>query len=227
MQSKQDKLLRLGLLGLGSRSTLFYLEQLNQHYNATFGVDNTCPLLLLNANFEAFNPYLPNQFERLEPILLQYLNRFRDLAIEQLIIPNITLHESYDRLNISKPLGYQIIHPVEETMQCLQTENQQNIMIFGSNYSMHSPLLKQHFNKHGINISQPKAEDMATIEAMRKLMYNNQETTQDLQTFNTLITQYAAQMPVVIACTELSIALHADTVNVYDMVKIQLQRVLY
>jgi len=222
MKPKQEDLPRLGLLGLGSRSTIFYLKQLNKHYNTAFGADNTCPLLLLNANFEELNPYLPNQFERLEPTLLKYLNSINTLPIEQLMIPNITLHESYDRLKLHNAFGYKVIHPVKSTLNQLQQDGQQDAFLFGSNYSMNSTAINKQFNHAGINLLQPNQHDMVTIDNIRQLVYANKETPKDTQQFNALIERYKASYPVVVACTELSIAIKVNTTNIYDMAMIQM-----
>lgn len=52
---------QLGILGLGSKSTLYYVEQLNTLYNRSFGGFSTCPFMMVNANFNDINPYLPDK----------------------------------------------------------------------------------------------------------------------------------------------------------------------
>ena len=55
---------RLGILGLGSRSTIFYMEQLNKIHQAVHGGYSTCPFMLINSDFNGINPFLPNSFKK-------------------------------------------------------------------------------------------------------------------------------------------------------------------
>ncbi len=216
----------LGLLGLGSRSTLFYLHQLNGYYQQQHGGYSTCPLVLLNTNFDQINPFLPNQFEQLEPVLQRHLKTLASLNIAKVIIPNITLHECYERLaEKNSALWVDCVNPVTETIKQLKADKRTTIVLFGSAYSMQSELLHQKFKDAGIDIILPEKEDRESIDTIRQLIYNSEEQDRDLQFFQLLIEKYDVQSPIVIACTELSIPI-IDSSNVYDMAKIQIQQAL-
>jgi aspartate racemase len=77
---KQPK--TIGLLGLGSYSTTFYLSKLNELYHQQYGGYSTWPFRMLNANFNDINPFLPNQFETLKPIIGQYLDSLIKLEVD-------------------------------------------------------------------------------------------------------------------------------------------------
>jgi aspartate racemase len=217
----------LGVLGLGSRSTLFYIEQLNAGHNKIYGGAGPCPLQLLNSNFDEINRYLPDQWLYLEPVLTKYLHALSDLSVAQIIIPNITLHECYDRLHNDPAISaLNIIHPVSSTIRQLQNANCQKVVLFGSLYSMQSPALHKQFSDCKIDIIRPQANDMLAIDNLRQLIYAHKETLQDVEQFNTLLTHYRAQAPVVIACTELSIALRNTSADIYDMARIQINQAL-
>ncbi len=128
---------KLALLGLGERSTAFYLQELNRYYQQYYGNDSTCPLVLLNTDFSEFNPYLPNQFDMLEQRLSYYLHEVTALGVESVLIPNITLHETYDRLikNTNNHIA-KCIHPIELAITELQKAQHTNIVLFASAYSM-------------------------------------------------------------------------------------------
>ena len=51
---------KLGIIGLGSKTTTYYIEMLNQLYNKKHGEFNTCPFTMININFNEINPFLPN-----------------------------------------------------------------------------------------------------------------------------------------------------------------------
>jgi len=247
---------KLGLLGLGHRSTLFYIDQINHHYTSSQeeGKDdyNTCPFLLLNSNFNDFNPYLPNQFSILEVTLSNYIEQCFSLPINRLIIPNITLHECYDRLltikKTKKERGKEqnkekVIHPVILTIEKLQIEHCQKVVILGSYYTMYSEALQQQFKQAGIDFIIPSKEDAVMIDELRKSIFDHQESSTQLEKFYDLLEKYSKEAAVVIACTEISIALSlvsnkfpsktpSNTANnerlttIYDMTDIQIKTAL-
>ena len=91
----------IGILGLGSRSTLFYIKELHKKIHLLLGDYHTFPCLVYNIDFNTINPYLPNQFDKLVPKLKEYLDQLFKLKITVCIIPNITLHETYDFGNLN------------------------------------------------------------------------------------------------------------------------------
>ncbi|MDG2431828.1 hypothetical protein, partial [Flavobacterium sp.] len=94
----------VGLLGLGSRSTLYYIEQLNRLYNKKMGGYSTFPFMMINTNFDTINSLLPNPSNELDAVLTEYVTRLEKLEITAILIPNITLHETIDRLKIRKKI---------------------------------------------------------------------------------------------------------------------------
>ncbi|MBR9910925.1 MAG: hypothetical protein GYB33_11325 [Gammaproteobacteria bacterium] len=218
---------QLGVLGLGSRSTLFYIEQLNAGYNRKFGGDSTCPLILLNSNFDEFNRNLPDKWLDLEPALKNWLQALAHLSVAQIIIPNITLHECYDRLQGDLALeSLNIIHPVSRTIEQLQQSGCDRIVLFGSHYSMQSPALTKQFTESGIAIIRPQPGDICAIDTLRQRVYCHKETAQELGVFDRLLTHYSELAPVVIACTELSVALSNSRPDIFDMARVQIDQAL-
>ncbi len=211
----------LGVLGLGSRSTLYYIDQLNRLFHKKNGAYSTCPFTLLNTNFNLINPYLPNNFSKLIPQLSMYLNNIEKLDLSHLIIPNITLHECIDQINTNVT----IIHPVLETAQRLHQNNQSNALLIGSRHSMNSTYIQTIFNQYNIQVHIPSTTEISFIDELRVSIYNRTEKTDEVHAFQSLVSSYAKNMPVVIACTELSMP-EQDTHNLYDMADIQIENAL-
>ncbi|MGS0675212.1 aspartate/glutamate racemase family protein [Shewanella sp. 30m-9] len=225
-QSSANNLQELGLLGLGSRTTQFYFEQLNRQYHAHFSKDSTCPLLLLNTNFDEFNPYLPDQHSKLQPALIRYLERLQRINVQRVIIPNITLHESVDYIQLDDGKYPEIINPIAATIERLKEDKQWQVVLIGSFYSMNSSKLFKQFNDAGIAVTVPSEQIMRRIDAIRKRVYRYCEHEQDSDELLTLIASYQAHSTVVIACTELSIVSQAKSASIYDMVTIQLHEAI-
>ena len=193
--------LKLSILGLGSRSTLFYLKELNKRYQAQKGQYSTYPFFLLNANFEEINPLLPKPSAELDAIVHSYLSEIEKLDTEYLLIPNITLHETIDRLGST----LKILHPVQLTALKITENHWSEIVLFGSMHTMQSDYISSIFSSKGIKTIRPSAADMLLIDAVRKHVYSETETEELIENFHLLIEKYSKHRPVVLACTELSI----------------------
>ena len=213
---------KIGVLGLGNRSTLFYINALNERYNQIYKGFSTFPFILYNSNFNEINPFLPNDFVNLEGVLLRHLNEIKRLGIDFLTIPNITLHETFDRLKF----GMLVSHPVKLTIEKLIDNNEKEAVIFGSLYTMQSEHLKSSFEQEGIALFEPSIIDKEFVDQIRQDVYLGLESSSQMNEFNNLIRSYANERPVIIGCTELSIMLLENPINIYDMASLQIENTL-
>lgn len=217
---------RLGILGLGNRSTIFYMEQLNKNYQAVHGGYSTCPFLLFNCDFNNINPFLPNSFKDLKSNLLPYFKELNKSPITTLIIPNITLHETLDLMEVESNFQYSVIHPIESTLNALKKNKVKEVVLFGSLYSMQSSYITKQIKDNGIKVTLPTENEMSFIDDFRQHIYDNKENPNDLIRYKQLIQSYSMTKGLVIACTELSLVLDKITTNVYDMARIQIEEAL-
>tara|TARA_R110002072_G_scaffold2447_1_gene20263 strand:- start:4462 stop:5124 length:663 start_codon:yes stop_codon:yes gene_type:complete len=211
--------IKLTILGLGSRSTSFYLKRLNSIYNQKNGGYSTCPFLLLNANFDAINSLLPTVSEKLDTAVSYYINQIKNLNIDYLLIPNITLHETIDRLNISQ----NILHPVHLSIAKIKENKWKKVVLFGSLFSMKSNYIKNQFKENGIEVLLPNEKDMVFIDEVRKQIYNESETDDLVKKYHSIIQKYTEIYPVILSCTELSILKPKDNKILLDMAEIQME----
>lgn len=209
----------LGVLGLGSRTTLFYVRELNRLYKLEKGGDRTCPFILLNTDFDAINSLLPNTSAKLDGITHHYVQELEKMDINHLLIPNITLHETIDRLAMNK----KIIHPLHSALSILKRNNDSKIVLFGSLHSMKSSYIHSFFELHNIETILPSQEDMLRIDEVRKLVYSETETEEIIAAYHLLLEKYSQVNPVVLACTELSLVLpKKKNIRILDMARIQI-----
>ncbi|QRM90261.1 hypothetical protein FG167_13785 [Lacinutrix sp. WUR7] len=213
---------KLAVLGLGSRSTLFYLSELNRLYNQAKGGYSTCPFVLLNTDFNAINVLLPNPSEELDAVLKTYISEIETYNLQQILIPNITLHETIDRLHIAKD----VLHPVNLSIKKIKANNWNKVVLFGSLFSMHASYIKNQLLANGIEVALPTQEDMEFIDDVRKQIYNETETTELIEKYHSLINSYSTNNPVIISCTELSILKPKGNNNVLDMADVQIEEAI-
>lgn len=209
----------VALLGLGSKSTLYYISELNRLYNAKHGRYSTFPFSLINADFNDINPLLPNPSEQLDTATQVYIHAIEKLDVTHLLIPNITLHETIDRIQVKK----NIIHPIHLTISKLKQNNWNKVMLFGSLHTMTSDYIRSAFQKEGIEVVAPIQEEMNVIDELRKHVYSDTQTTDLIEQFHSLIEKYTLSTPVLLACTELSLVKPNGNNKLLDMAGIQIE----
>jgi len=193
------------LAGLGINASVLTYQLLNQLYMQRKGQGHTCPLRMLNIDFNPINQLLPNRQQESAKLLLPYLQDLDRQDISCIIMPNNTLHESLDILlekyDFQKPILH-IGHSLHDKLKKLHVEN---VMILGTAYTMQSGYL-QSFIPAESNIIVPNQQHLEKIENLRKLYFQSSDALLSSQIWNELQDEYPEVDYFIIACTELSIA---------------------
>lgn len=213
----------LGILGLGSQSTLYCIKELNDKFYQLEKGFSTFPFMLLNTNFETINPYLPTNFDALLPPLGCAFQQLQSLDVSHILVPNITVHQALEKLQQCQP----ILHPIKLTLQHLKDNDLHEIMIFGTKATMESAYFELYFSKANIKMKRPTEEDIKFINDLRQRVYFQAETNKDISEYSGLLEKYTRQHYVVIACSELSL-LKTGKFNpkVIDMLDLQIEEAL-
>ncbi len=213
--------IKLGILGLGNRSTLFYLNELNSIFNNKKGGYSTCPYLLLNTNFNTINPYLPNQFEQLVPVLEAYIKQLINLGAKKILIPNITLHETIDKITeFSQDI---FIHPLELLSLALEKKDAKKpVAILGTKHSMSNPYFINRIKKEGFSIKNLNPQQIQLVDEFRTAIYHQTETKRLKIAFNQFVNDLSKENTIVIACTELSVYLNSADLKSINLPLLQI-----
>lgn len=211
-----------GILGLGSVSTAFYLKEIHKKYQERNEQFSTCPFLMYQIDFQEINPFLPNQFDILIPKIKSYFKDISDLGFSKLLVPNITLHETLDQIEI--PL--EIWHPIDLTLKYLEENKISEVYLFGTLYTMNSEYLNAKFSAKNMKILKTTNSDQNWIDDFRKMVYVEKESSKEIENFQNLIRKYSKKKPVVIACTELSIYSLKENPSCIDMMDLQIEAFL-
>ena len=211
--------MKRGILGLGKESTAYYIHQIHHQYHLERDGYSTCPFLLYQIDFQEINPFLPNNFSTLIPKMEVCLRQISELGITKLLVPNITLHETLDQMVI--PL--QLCHPVTLTLEYLNQNSISAVYLFGTKYTMNSGCIHQKFEENGIKIKSPTEADQMWLDDFRKTVYEMRQTAESISIFQNMIKTYGKHLPVVIACTELSIFSLKENPFCIDMMDLQIE----
>ena len=210
--------MKLALYGLGSRATAYYLQELNKQYNLKKGGYSTCPLWLYNTNFNNINPLLPNTSKALDVIVKKDIQAIKAVQPHKIIVPNITLHETIDRIDTTTDF----IHPLPLTLEKIKQHQVSKILLVGSLHSMQAAYLNSFFKENSIAVLLPTGEEMELIDTARKAIYGYTETKKQVKAYQKILKNYAAKHIVVIACTELSILKPQGNRAIVDMADLQI-----
>lgn len=209
----------IGILGLGIESTSFYTSYLQQKYYEKYGDYHTCPYLKYQFDFDELNQFLPDSFKVLVPKLQEIVNQLKVLPPKKWIIPNITLHETFDRLSHK----IEIYHPLQIALRYCQLKNVKRIVVFGTKYTMNNPYLKSFFQKVNIEVISPNEIDCDFIDTLRKKVYKKTNNEQDLKNYYSIIQKYCTQNYILVSCTELSLLTpKINTDKIIDLAILQL-----
>lgn len=209
--------MNIGFLKLGKLSSEFYLAELIKVIQT-----NNDQLIIHDVNFEEWNEYLPFQFDELEPRLKSTLTSFnQNYTLDKIIIPNITLHLTLDRLDLPTDLNKKIIHPINETVSWLKMKKIKQVTLLGTRHTMNSDLMEHYFTKHDLQVLPLKGSLLTKMDKLRTNVYQQGVTPNFKKQFDSLIRK--VKNPI-IGCTELSLL---NTEKKYiDLALMQIQRVI-
>lgn len=215
---------KLAMLGLGGRSTLFYLRRINELYEKISGRNAICPLLLKKTDFSKIDVLLPDQFFRLEDIMRTQLDSLK--VAERVIVPNITLHHTISRLAQRSGNYQSVIDPVKSVIARLSKDNCDHIMLIGSQHTMNSDHFRDYFKQYGITVIVPKVENQQMLDRFRRDVSSFAESKSDIRQYLQLVSDFKSDYKVVIASTELSLILPHVEPGVYDMARAQIDEAM-
>lgn len=212
----------IGILEMGQASTQFYIKLLNEMYRK----EHTSQLQffkLIPTDFEAINNLLPNRSDKLDTKIAGSLREMIMYDIHCVLIPNITIHETVDAVWDLLDTTMPIAHPLSGTIKRMRKAHWNKAVLFGSKFTMTSDYVRSVFANADIAIAQPEPEDIEIIDRVRREVYSENASAEILEQFNDLVKTYSNEMPVLIACTELSIAINSVNENILDMARIQVE----
>lgn len=212
------------LLALGSRTNLFYLRLINDFFQSNKDSDSVFSVVVKKLDFDNINKFLPDRFTELEAIMSEQLTKTSEY--DKVIIPNITLHETVDRIHEKTNVNYPVVHPIQLLVPQLIADNCTQIKLVSSKYGMDSDYLKSYFFRNNIDVIIPTQDEQIIIDDFRNKVYGFCETSDDVNQYLSLLSDYQQDSDVVIACTELSLMAPSYANNLYDMSRVQIDYAL-
>lgn len=211
------KRINIGFLKLGEFTSDFYLKQIER---LSIESNKSYKITELEVDFEKWNEQLPYGFEELEPKLKKILTQLNTPNLDCIVIPNVTLHFTLDRLDLHQELRKKIIHPIKETVAYLNKKRITEITLIGTRFTMNSDLMNTYFKESQISLKMLNSNKINEIDKLRTEVFETGFTKRIEKKFDELI--YNIENPV-LACTELSIINEKN--KIIDFSGIQLNKI--
>ena len=213
---------KLGMLGLASGSNRYYLDRWHTLFAEKYGSEKECLIEVIETEFPEINQHLPNQFEYLVPILNRYFSMLEKKRITHLLLPNFTIHQTIDHLDSNM----YVAHPLKLCIKHLHKLQIKSVYIFGSAYTMQSEYIIESLASEGIVALPPSVGDMKQIDEFRKTVYHENENSDDINHYRALAKKYSDTLPVLIACSELSMYAPHDSNGIIDLADLQIKAII-
>jgi aspartate racemase len=215
----------IGLLGGTSwPSTIEYYRILNHLAQEELSGFHSANLLLRSIDYRDIKSRYHDRWDQIPLLLKKEIKAFIDLAPDCLLICNNTLHKAFDQIKSDLQLSIPVFHIVDAVGRFAQTQNLKYLLLLGTKFTMedgfYQKRLEEQFN---LIIKVPSLEERITIQAIQDRLARNILKQEFRPYFVNLIRKYSAVDAVVLACTELPLAIHPSDVDVVVLNSIEYQ----
>ncbi|NNC54808.1 MAG: hypothetical protein HKO07_03695, partial [Pseudomonadales bacterium] len=132
-------------------------------------------------------------------------------------LPNITLHHSF-YLHPQWRQGIELYDPFELLGDSLRNRA---AFVLGTRYTNASTVMMQRLSDKGLSVKQLDADICARVDELRQAIYADGASTAHSNQLGEVVAQLSQQAAVVIACSELSVALQGNKA-VVDLASLQI-----
>lgn len=153
----------IGLLGgMSFESTVIYYNLINKIISYKLGNFNSAKIILNSVNFnDIVNCQLKNNWRKSSEILGKAAQSLENSGADFILICSNTMHKVYDE--IKSYVNIPIIHIVDVLSKEIKENDLNNIILFGTKYTMEEEFYKNRLIKNGINVLIPDEEDRIII----------------------------------------------------------------
>lgn len=202
----------IGLLGgTAWPSTIEYYRYLNQLAQREFGDPHSARLLLKSIDYapilQRYGSDWPGALRLFEPELAGLFAMRPDCVV---VCCN-TLHRAIDELADRWPAEIPIIHIVEETARVAIDRGYKRVLLLGTQFTMENGYYAGRLQKTGLKVDVPEPRDRERIQQIQSAIAAGEMPDKAQEYFRGLSDRYSHCDAVVLACTELPLAINVGT----------------
>jgi aspartate racemase len=200
----------IGLLGGTSwPSTIEYYRILNELAQERLGGFHSAHILLRSIDYHDIKSRYYDRWSEIPALLEQEIRAFVALRPDCLVICNNTLHKAFDIIEARLALPIPVFHIVKATGRAARTMNMQRLLLLGTQFTMEDGFYHRGLEQFGLRVETPLDEDRVRIQQIQSQLARGIMMEEFRGTLATLVDKYAGMVDaVVLACTELPLAIH-------------------
>jgi aspartate racemase len=200
----------IGLLGGTSwPSTIEYYRILNEFAQEMLGGFHSANLLLRSIDYHEIKSRYYDRWSEIPALLEQEIKAFVALGPDCLVICNNTLHKAFDVIEEELALPIPVIHIVKATGRAARSKNLRRLLLLGTKYTMEDGFYHRGLEQFGLQVETPAEEDRVKIQHIQSQLARGIMMEEFRSFLATLIQKHSGLIDaVVLACTELPLAIH-------------------
>lgn len=197
----------IGLIGGTSwPSTIENYRILNQLVNKKLGDFHSAKLLLKSIDYHDIKSNYASGWDKIPGLLEQEIQDFLLCKPDCLILCNNTLHKAYNSISAQLDLLIPFFHAVELTAQYALKKKFSNLLLLATKFTMEDDFFIKPLENQGLTITIPNLDDRKKIQDMQSKLAKGIVSKEFVEEFCRIINYYKNVDAVVLACTELQLA---------------------
>ncbi len=148
-------------------------------------------------------------------LLKKEIEEFVKLEPDCLLICNNTLHTAYDLIESELNLSIPVFHIVDATGRYAKANKLERLLLLGTKFTMEDGFYQRRLeNKFELKIEVPQLEERVKIQEIQSQLATGLMKQEYRDYFISLIKKYSVTDAVVLACTELPLAINQGDFDV-------------
>lgn len=200
----------IGLLGgLSWPSTIEYYTLINQMVAEKLGDYHSAKILLKSVDYHHMKTATKPQ--QTLGLLKSELEDLAKLNPDCIIICNNSLHKSYDLIKDELGLSIPVFHAVDLTVQHACDKGYKQVLFLATKFTMEDDFFTSALEAKGIYCVIPDLQERDEIQAIQSQLREGVMKEEYIQYFKNLTAKHKDLDAVILACTELPLAITQDT----------------
>lgn len=207
----------IGLLGgMSWPSTIEYYRILNQFAQARLGGFHSANLLLRSIDYHDIKSRYHHDWQEISVLLKKEIEAFVRLEPDCLLICNNTLHKAFDQIANDLQLSIPVFHIVDAVGRFAQTKNLRRLLLLGTQFTMEDGFYQQRLEERfDLKIEIPNLQERIMIQTIQSQLAREVLTPDFRSHFINLLRNYSTVDAVILACTELPLAIEQSDVDLF------------
>jgi aspartate racemase len=198
----------IGLLGGTSwPSTIEYYRILNELAQSRLGGFHSANILLRSIDYHEIKSRYHERWNEIPSLLRKEIEALARLGPDCLVICNNTLHKAFDVIEADLRLTAPVFHIVAVTGKFARSRHFKRLLLLGTKFTMEDGFYHRGLETFGLQVSTPDYEDRIEIQRIQSQLAKGLMEEEFREYFAGLIERHADVDAVVLACTELPLAI--------------------